>query len=172
MDELGVSFIPTRRFYRMKNVFLNFFIVMISCISLIACSTNTRNENTAIGAVSGGVIGGLAGSAIGGGTGKIIAVGAGAIVGALLGGYVGSSMDSSDTTKTYNTLNNNPSNKSSRWKNQNTGTTYTVTPMSEPMATKGYSYCRDFSTTAIISGKKQKVTGTACRQSDGTWKAV
>ena len=32
--------------------------------------------------------------------------------------------------------------------------------------------CRNYSSEAIIDGKRQTVHGTACRQTDGSWKSV
>jgi hypothetical protein len=34
------------------------------------------------------------------------------------------------------------------------------------------SYCREFHGEAVIDGRTQNLTGTACRQSDGQWRAV
>ncbi|TAK79058.1 MAG: glycine zipper 2TM domain-containing protein [Gammaproteobacteria bacterium] len=156
----------------MKSMLMKFFIVILTCISVAACSTNTQKQNETVGTVSGAVVGGLAGSAIGGGAGKVVAIGAGAVIGALVGNRIGKSMESSDTQKTYHALNNNQTNKSSYWKNKHTGARYTVTPTSDPMQSGSQSYCRQFKTKAIINGKSQVVTGTACRQSDGTWKTI
>ncbi len=156
----------------MKSTFLKLLVIVMTCISVVACSTNTQKQNTGIGTVSGAVVGGLAGSAFGGGTGKVIAVGAGAIIGALVGGYIGHNMESSDSQKTYNALNNNPTNKTTTWKNKKTGARYSVTPTSDPTSSGSNAYCRQFTTKAVINGKKQVVSGTACRQADGTWKAI
>jgi|GEM_PF-4889674 len=32
--------------------------------------------------------------------------------------------------------------------------------------------CREYSTTALIEGRQQRLTGTACRQPDGTWRMM
>jgi len=32
--------------------------------------------------------------------------------------------------------------------------------------------CREYSTTALIDGRQQRLTGTACRQPDGTWRMM
>jgi len=155
----------------MKKGIIPITIVMLGLV-LTACSTNTQRENTGIGAVTGAVVGGLAGSAIGGGAGKVVAIGAGAIIGALVGAEVGKSMQSSDSTKTYNALNSNATNQTTKWKNKNTGATYTVTPTTGRMTMNGNSNCREYRTTAVINGKKQQMYGTACRQTDGTWQAM
>lgn len=155
----------------MKKVLLNLFVALMS-ISLVACSTNTQKENTAIGAVGGAVVGGLAGSLVGGGTGQVIAIGAGAIIGALVGGTIGHSMDSSDQSKTYYTLDHNGKNRSTTWTNTKNGTTYTVTPVSKRFTVNGNHNCRKFRTSAMVDGKTENMYGVACRQADGSWKSV
>jgi surface antigen len=145
-------------------------IVMLS-FGIVGCSSNTQSQNTGIGAVTGAVAGGLLGSAIGGGAGKAVAVGVGAVAGALLGGYIGHNMDHSDQMQ-MNSAMDNPTHKTTYWKNTRTGTTYKVTPVSAPKAMNGYNNCRKYRTTAIMNGKTQNVYGVACKMSDGTWKAM
>lgn len=148
------------------------FSFSLLSVGLVGCSTNTQSENTGIGAVSGAVLGGLAGSLIGGGTGKVLAVGVGAIAGGVLGGYIGHSMESSDTQRVNDAMENNPTNQATTWTNQKTGTRYTVAPTSNKMTINGNPNCRRYYTTAVIDGRKQKVSGIACQQDDGSWKAV
>jgi surface antigen len=56
------------------------------------------------------------------------------------------------------------------WHNPDSGANYAVVP------TKTYHHkgnpCREFTTTAIIGGKTQKVYGKACRTADGDWKMI
>lgn len=138
-------------------------------MSLIGCSPyNTRGQNTAIGAVTGAGVGGIMGSAVGGGT----AVGAGIVTGALVGGVIGHSMDSSDTARTYSTMNHNRAHQPTAWKNKKTGYSYKVVPDTGMVTYHGHPQCRKFHTTAIVNGKRVQVTGVACRQKNGTWKAV
>ena len=155
----------------MKNRLIQLLVLFLT-IGLVSCSTNTQQQNEGIGAVSGAVIGGVAGSFIGQGTGQVVAIGAGAIIGALVGYEIGKNMDSADSNKTYNALNNNPTNKASHWKNKKTGARYTVVPTSNHMAMGHYNNCRTYRTTAVINGQSQTVNGTACRQANGTWKAM
>lgn len=158
----------------MKALFAKGIIFMFSafCVGLVGCSTNTQSQNTGIGAVTGAVAGGLAGSLVGGGAGKVVAVGVGAVAGALLGGYIGHSMDSSDNNHLNNAMNNNPTNKSTTWTNKQTGARYTIAPTSNMMTVNGNPNCRRYYSTAIINGKKQKLSGVACRQADGSWHAM
>lgn len=155
----------------MKHTLVYIAIATIG-VSLVACSSNTTRENTAVGAVTGGVLGGLAGSAIGAGTGQAVAIGAGIVAGALIGGYVGSQMDSSDKAHVYEVLDHNPPHKYTRWKNSRTGAVYSVGPTSRMVTVNGNPNCRMFTTTVLMNGKKQTVDSVACRQSDGTWAAV
>jgi surface antigen len=157
----------------MKNSLVNLAVLIsATTIALVACSTNTQKENTTVGAVAGAVLGGVAGSAIGSGTGQLIAMGVGAIAGGLLGGAIGHNMESTDTQKMNNTLDHNAVRKTSKWKNNNTGNKYTMTPMSPMMAYKGNDHCRKYRSTITENGKQQVINGMACRQSDNTWQAV
>lgn len=155
----------------MKNILIKIAVLLVS-FNLVACSTNTRTENTTIGGVTGAVAGGLAGSLIGAGTGQVVAIGVGAIGGALLGSYIGHSMDNSDNAHVYQALDNNNTRQTTDWKNEKTGAVYKVTPVSKKMTIKGNPDCRKFRAISVISGKKQHVYGVACRQTDGTWKAM
>lgn len=152
----------------MKNFIIQSLILLFS-ISLAACSSNTRTQNTGIGAVAGGVVGGVAGSAIGAGTGQVVAIGAGAIAGAIIGGAIGHSMESSDTMRTYSTFDHNPTNKKTFWKNRHTGYKYKIVPVSGQMRMYGYPMCRKYRATAIINGVKRTRYGIACRRQNGVW---
>jgi surface antigen len=139
-------------------------------VSLVGCASNTQGQNTGIGVATGAVVGGLAGAAIGGGS--AVGIGVGAVVGGLVGGVIGHSMDSTDTTATYSTLKNTPTNTPTKWTNPKTGATYTVVPVSGMITINGNPNCRNYRTSVISNGKSHKVYGTACMQSDGTWKDV
>jgi surface antigen len=151
----------------MKNTLTKIAILLLS-VNLVACSTNTQSQNTGLGAVTGGVAGGgiaaLAGA-------NPVVIGVSAVAGALIGGFIGHSADSSDKVAMDHSMNNR-TNHSTTWTNRKTGATYTVTPTSKRMAYHGYSDCRMYTTTARYHGKVQRVHGTACMQSNGTWKAM
>ncbi|HSW88914.1 MAG TPA: RT0821/Lpp0805 family surface protein [Candidatus Saccharimonadales bacterium] len=152
----------------MNKLLTNIFVLLLS-ISLISCSTNTQKENTGIGVATGAIAGGLLGSLVGGGTGKAVAIGVGIVAGALVGGAIGHSMDSSDQAHMNNAV---TTGKPATWKNSKTHSTYTVVPSKKYVTVKGNPYCRNYTTTAVIDGKTSTVHGVACRQSDGSWKAV
>ncbi len=144
-------------------------LVLFLSISLVSCATNTQKQNTGIGVATGAVAGGLLGSLVGGGTGKAVAIGVGIVAGALIGGYVGHNMDSSDQAHMNNAV---ATGKSTSWQNQKTHSSYTVMPSKKYVTVNGNPYCRNYVTTAVINGKSSKVHGVACRQKDGSWKAV
>ena len=72
----------------MKNVLMKLVLGFLIVGLVVSCSTNTRQENTLVGAGTGAVAGGLLGSlATGAGSGWVIA--AGAVAGAVAGGLIG-----------------------------------------------------------------------------------
>lgn len=139
---------------------------LCAVIGLGACAQPITQEQA--GMVIGGVVGGIAGAQIGQGHGRTVATIVGTLAGAVIGGALGRTMDATDRLKTAHTLETVRTGVSSRWSNPDTGNQYTVTP------TKTYdvsgSPCREYSIDAVIGGKIEKVFGTACRQSDGSWK--
>lgn len=133
--------------------------------NLTGCDTIRKQD---IGVVTGGVAGGLLGSQFGHGTGKLFAVGAGTLLGAYLGGAIGKSMDEQDQLKAQLALEKNRTQEPTTWRNPDNGNQYTVTP--KKTVKRAGRYCREYTMTADIAGKKQQTYGTACRQPDGTWK--
>lgn len=130
-------------------------------------SMNNEGAGTLIGALTGGLLG----STIGHGGGRFLAVAAGTIAGAVLGGSVGKSMDKVDRMKMYGALERNPIGRPAYWRNEHTGTKYEVIPVRN-VVIEDNEYCREYRTIAYIGGKKKEVYGTACRQPDGSWRAV
>lgn len=151
----------------MKKI-LTSIVVLTTSFSIASCSNVSKQD---IGTVSGGVIGGLVGSQFGKGGGQLLAVGAGALAGAFIGGAIGKNMDDTDRMKMNQALETQAVGQPAYWQNANTGANYTVTP-TKNVTVDGNQYCREYRTTAIISGKKQQMYGTACRQPDGAWKMV
>lgn len=134
-------------------------------LGLVGCQNMTKQD---MGTMTGALAGGLVGSTIGQGGGKILAVGAGALAGAYLGNMIGKNMDETDKLKTQMAIEQNKSNQTSSWTNPDTGAKYTVTP--KKAIKHASQYCREYTMTATIDGKQEKTYGTACRQSDGSWK--
>ena len=137
-------------------------------VILTGCATNPTNEQS--GQVIGGVLGGVLGSQVGKGSGRTAAIIVGTVAGAMIGGSVGRSMDETDRMKAQNAFEYNRSNEPTSWRNPDTGHAYTVTPTRT--YTRQNSTCREYTTEAVIDGRRETVVGNACRQPDGTWKAV
>jgi surface antigen len=141
---------------------------LATALALPGCATDSPKQNT--GTVIGGVAGGVLGSQVGKGHGKTAATIIGAIAGAAIGGAIGKSMDDVDRMKMAQALENNRTGTPYSWHNPDTDANYTVTP-TRTYTTAG-GPCREFTTEAVIGGKRETVYGTACRQPDGAWKIV
>ena len=139
--------------------------LLASTLVLTACNPTKEDIGTLAGAGAGAAVG----AQIGGGTGQLAAVAAGTLIGGIIGGRIGKTMDDVDRMKMNRALETQPTGQSYRWKNPDTGTNYAVTP------TETYQHdggpCRDYTTEAVIDGKREVVHGTACRQPDGRWVA-
>ncbi|RME33077.1 MAG: glycine zipper 2TM domain-containing protein [Gammaproteobacteria bacterium] len=123
-----------------------------------------------MGTLGGAAVGGLAGSQIGEGKGKLAATAVGVLAGALIGGSIGKSMDEVDRMKANQALETAPTGKTVSWTNPDSGSQYAVTPTKTYETSSGP--CREYTTEAIIGGKRETIYGTACRQPDGTWQTV
>ena len=126
-----------------------------------------------IGTIAGAIGGGVIGSNIGGGKGKTTAIIAGTLLGATLGNSIGQSLDRADMMMYHDTsqraLETAQPGQSLPWKNTQTGNSGTVTPKAYYQNNQG-EYCREYTQTIVVGGKKQEGYGTACRQPDGSWK--
>ena len=131
------------------------------------CQGPTKEQT---GAVIGGVAGGVLGNQIGHGSGRTAAVIGGTLIGAMAGGAIGANMDANDRYQAQQALEYTATNQSSSWRNPDSGAQYSVTPVRTYETAQGP--CREYETEAIINGRREVVVGNACRQPDGTWKAV
>lgn len=142
---------------------------MALTLGLSACAQGPITKQD-VGAVSGGILGGAVGSQFGSGTGKTVSIIAGTLLGGLLGGAIGKSMDDVDRMKMNQTLESTPTNSTTTWSNPD-GNSYRMTPTRTYTNSSGQP-CRQFTTTAVIDGKSERINGTACRASNGQWKIV
>ncbi|HXU92244.1 MAG TPA: RT0821/Lpp0805 family surface protein [Gallionella sp.] len=149
----------------MKKILTMLFVALLA-VSMAACQTKEQG-----GAVVGGVLGGVLGNQVGGGSGRTGAIIAGTLLGAYLGSEMGRYMDDNDTRKAESALEYNRDHQSSTWHNPNTGAEVSATPTRTFQSSSGEN-CREYQTTVTVSGKKEKAYGTACRQSDGSWKVI
>ena len=143
--------------------------------ALVAGCQNGQGDfgaKTGVGAALGAAGGGLLAAAVGGGgTG----IAAGVLLGGLAGGALGSTLDAQDrriaAQKSQNALESVPSGTTTTWHNPDSGNSGTVTPTRTYQDNSG-QYCREFQQTITVGGKQEQSYGTACRQSDGSWKIV
>jgi surface antigen len=77
-------------------------------------------------------------------------------------------MDDSDQQRTSQALEDSRSNESTRWVNPDTGYSYDMQPTSVYQSASGP--CRDYTMRAVIDGRNETIIGSACRQSDGSWR--
>lgn len=129
------------------------------------------SDRAVAGGLIGAALGALTGSHIGKGSGRTAAIVGGAVFGAIVGGNIGQSMDRTDAVYTTETLETAQSGNAVTWSNPDSGNQYTVTPTRTYRKSNG-QYCREFTTWGWIGGYEQELHGTACRQSDGSWKNV
>lgn len=141
-------------------------VFIVGAALLSACNSPPTREQT--GMVIGGVLGGVIGSEIGQGHGRTTATILGTLIGSSIGGSVGRSMDETDRIKTAHALETVRTGVASSWSNPDTGNRYTVVPTKTIENPSGP--CREYTVDATVGGTKDKVYGTACRQTDGSWK--
>lgn len=146
-----------------RSGILKLLVLVAAAASAGGCATQ---EDT--GRLLGGAVGAAAGTQVGDGTGRTIATIGGAILGAAIGGAIGNRMDDSDQQRTSQALEDSRSNESTRWVNPDTGYSYDMQPTSVYQSASGP--CRDYTMRAVIDGRNETINGTACRQSDGTWR--
>lgn len=140
--------------------------MLTGTLALAGCATGPTQEQA--GMMIGGALGGIGGSQIGGGRGRTAAIIIGTLAGTAIGGSIGRTMDENDRLKAAHSLETVRTGVSSNWRNPDTGNSYTFTP-TRTMETVRGGPCREYTMDAIIGGKREKVYGTACRQSDGSW---
>ncbi|MBY0291992.1 MAG: glycine zipper 2TM domain-containing protein [Alphaproteobacteria bacterium] len=148
--------------------------VIAASLIVASLATGCENPKQAIGTVGGGALGAWAGSTIGKGRGNIVATAVGAVAGALAGGYIGQQLDQADKERAERNcqmaLESSPIGKTATWRNPDSGNSGSVTP-TRTFENNGLS-CREYTQTVVIGGRQQQAHGTACRQSDGSWRLM
>jgi surface antigen len=145
----------------------------VAALVLAACATDYQSRpNQTAGTLIGAAAGGLAGAQFGSGTGRLAATAAGTLLGAWLGSEVGASMDRTDQlyaqrahTQALN------SGQTIHWQNPDSGHYGSVQPTRTGYTETGQT-CREFQTTVTVGGQPEQAYGTACQQSDGSWRIV
>ncbi len=147
-------------------------------VALSGCASGSGSGGIAkrdAGAVLGAIIGVAAGSKIGKGDGRTAAMILGALGGAALGQRIGAWLDEVDRARVAHVLDRVPTGTRVTWRSR-TGARIAVEPgprfraRPEPQAEP--VECREYVVLAEIGGRAEKIRGTACRQPDGSWKAV
>lgn len=121
-----------------------------------------------LGTLLGAVGGGLAGSRIGDGDGQVAATIGGVLLGAALGGALDAPADRGCFVQAMERA---PGGSAIAWHNPDAGVRYEIVPEEGYERTSG-RYCREYTSRAFIGSRLEEVTGTACRQPDGTWEIV
>lgn len=156
------------------NALTNKAIPLLLAAGLLAgCSQDQGIKQTG-GTILGGVGGALAGSQFGGGTGRIAMTALGTMLGAYVGSEIGKSLDRADqqaANQAETRAHSAPIGQQISWNNPDSGHSGSVTPTRDGYDPAG-NYCREYQTSVNIDGKSEQAFGTACRQSDGTWKVV
>lgn len=145
---------------------------------LTGCVADDSREftRTDAGALTGALLGGAVGSKFGKGTGSTVGAGVGALLGYSLGSSIAESLTRDDIERhdlTYmRALERNRSGVASSWSNNHTRVSGTVIPTSSYTDTRTHRYCREYTETINIGGRKETAYGTACRMPDGQWEIV
>jgi surface antigen len=123
------------------------------------------------GTVVGAVAGGLIGNQFGHGAGRALATVGGAVVGGLIGNSIGRDMDEADRRYAREAeLRALEYDEEEDWRNDHSGHHGYIRPRRSYRA-EG-RVCREYETTVYIHDRPETLVGHACRQPDGTWRAV
>ena len=148
-------------------------LVMAAASALAGCGPGGLSKadgGTAVGAVAGGIIG----NRVGNGTGRVLATVAGAFVGGVVGHTIGTSLDDQDRRLAQQAelaaLEDGRSGIARPWRNPDSGRYGEVVPQTPYK--RGANHCRDYTHTVFISGRPETMSGTACRNIDGTWSNI
>ncbi|WP_088348522.1 MULTISPECIES: RT0821/Lpp0805 family surface protein [Rhodomicrobium] len=138
-------------------------------LPLWACGPAGSHQEggTVVGAVAGGIIG----NQFGHGAGRVLATATGVVVGGLIGSSIGRDMDEADRRYAleaeYRALEDDDDEE---WRNERSGHRGHIKPR-RSYRSAGRT-CREYEHTVYIDDRPQTMVGKACRQDDGTWKAV
>lgn len=142
---------------------------------LAACVGSQNSPKQTIGTILGAGAGAVLGSQVGDGKGRLVAVALGTLGGAFLGSEIGKTMDEVDRMKAGQTqqaaLERNPVGQASSWVNPDSGNSGRITPTRTYQTARGED-CREYQHEVTIKGRTEVITGTACRNADGTWRSL
>jgi surface antigen len=142
---------------------------VLAVFAAAGCESQPSRED--IGMATGAVLGGVLGHQVGKGAGQTVATIGGAALGGFVGSRVARNMKRADHENASHALEKSGDGESTAWRNNETGLRYSVTPTRTYRGDSG-GLCRDFTSVTQIDGRDEVVHGTACKQPDGTWKAL
>ena len=132
--------------------------------------TYKGNPKAVLGSLGGATAGGVIAAVAGANPALIVAS---VVAGGLLGGFIGKKLDDRDkrmaTEAAHQAFEQNQTGQSSSWQNPESGNSGSVTPTRTYQIANG-QYCREYTQDIVIGGEKNQTHGTACRQTDGSWK--
>jgi surface antigen len=144
-------------------------ILGMAGLTLSACQTPTNQQ---MGAATGSVVGAVVGNQFGTGSGRVAATVAGGLIGGFVGNAIGVSLDAQAqqraTLAQMQALENGRAGTPVGWNAGNARGEVTPGPRYNVNANE----CRDYTHQIWIDGQPQTAHGTACRQPDGTWRAI
>ena len=147
--------------------------IALAALTALAGCQSYGGPREGIGAVGGAVAGGVLGSQIGSGSGQVLATVGGAVLGGLLGAEIGRQLDAQAQQAYYDAqyraLESGRAGAPIVWQAPS-GTRGSVVP-GQPYSINA-TVCRDYTHTVYIEGRPEVLTGTACRQPDGSWRNV
>lgn len=135
----------------------------------IDMGTCNREE---IGTLVGAAVGGYVGSQVVDGDAKVVAIAGGAVIGAIVGGKIGRSMDKADHYCVGQALEYAEQGRPVSWTDSRDNTRYRVTTLETFKSGWEDQYCRRYQAAAVINGREETTTGTACRTPDGQWQLM
>ncbi|MCX5512106.1 glycine zipper 2TM domain-containing protein [Kaistia algarum] len=148
---------------------ISLIVVGTTGLMLSACQSPTNQQ---VGIVGGSAAGALIGNQFGSGSGKVAATVAGGLIGAFVGNAIGVSLDAQAEQQAaqaqMQALENGRPGTPVAW---NSGSTRGEVIPGPRYNVNAYE-CRDYTHEIWIDGQPQTARGTACRQPDGTWRAV
>ncbi len=148
-------------------------LLILSSFALMACTQTTGNKEL-MGTIGGAAVGGLAGAQFGKGKGQLVGVGLGALLGSMAGSSIGQSLDRADMMYAERASQQAQSaaiGNTISWNNPQSGNSGTITPTRDGRSSNG-RYCREYSQTITVDGRKESAYGTACQNPDGTWQVT
>lgn len=120
------------------------------------------------GAAAGGLIAGLAGAHPAWIVGSILM---GGLAGGLIGDYLTDRDREQHARTSYDALETQQAGGQTNWQNPDNGNSGSTKILNVYRTSDG-RLCKDFEQTISAGGESEVANGTACQQSDGTWKPV